>query len=115
MYAFTAPSNEGLTLNAPQPCCHSNFRLCCPIQREELAFNFCIPSSQAYYRRELQQNMNVISGTADGQGGHTEILGSSDYVSPEFFPEFLRNHGRTGMCRDNAMHVLGGMGVRHSN
>ena len=59
--------------------------------------------------------MNVISGTTHGQRGHTEILGSSDYVSPEFLPGFLRNHGRTGMCRENAMQVLDGMGARHSN
>jgi hypothetical protein len=49
MYACTVFSNDGLTLKAPYPFCHSKAISFSPSQREELAFGFCTASASGNF------------------------------------------------------------------
>src|SRR5580692_8305980 len=49
MYACTVFSNDGLTVKAPYPFCHSKAISFSPSQREELAFSFCTASSSGSF------------------------------------------------------------------
>src|SRR5271169_3539213 len=83
MYCLTRSSWDGLTLNAPYPCCHANEGDVSRIQRLEFAFRVRTASANAVSAGKTIQKVDVVRGPAHGQNVHPVIASDSGEVVPQ--------------------------------